>query len=407
MRLVAMCSAGFYCITSITIIACNKIVLTSYAFPSSSALACCQFIVTCIALMILVALGILEPMAYPKYSTLRFAAPLTALYLADVTMGLSATGAISLPMFTCLRRASIPMTMLLERWSGQNKPKPIIVLSVWGMVGGAIVAAYDDLAFDAKAYLTVFINDALTASRGVYVKSLLGGKLDKVSLLFYNATLSLALLAPYVFLNGHFAACRTWFYSADLSRRFALLVSSSLGPILQYAIFLCTQHNSALTTTVVGALKNIFTAYFGMILGGDYAYSLLNFTGISISCAASLVYSYAAIINRGGGGGGGGGSSSSTNKHHHHTALSTNSISCGEKRSSISSSSDHLFSSSSIGTAAALLSTVSGSIPSALNTSLPATSEQSVIIVDNLSPSPSEISISSNNRRRPRVGDDV
>ena len=68
--------------------------------------------------------------------------------------------------------------------------------------------------------------------------------------------------------------------------------------MLQYAIFVCTQHNSALTTTVVGALKNVATTYVGMFLGGDYAYSLVNFAGITVSCVASLVYSWAVLLGR-------------------------------------------------------------------------------------------------------------
>ena len=35
-----------------------------------------------------------------------------------------------------------------------------------------------------------------------------------------------------------------------------------------------------------------------MFLGGDYSYSYLNFGGITLSCLASLVYSWAVIVGR-------------------------------------------------------------------------------------------------------------
>mmetsp|Transcript_3432 Transcript_3432/g.10613 ORF Transcript_3432/g.10613 Transcript_3432/m.10613 type:complete len:216 (+) Transcript_3432:3-650(+) len=163
------------------------------------------------------------------------------------------------------------------------------------MLAGAAVAAADDLAFDPRAYGLVLCNNLLTASRGVYVKAALSKRrLHKLSLLFYNAAFALVLVSPFL-VSTRAAACLAWLRAASLEARLAWLASAGLGPLLQYAIFLCTHHNSALTTTVAGALKNILTAYVGMLLG-DYAFSWLNFAGISLSCAASLIYSYAVLL---------------------------------------------------------------------------------------------------------------
>ena len=84
----------------------------------------------------------------------------------------------------------------------------------------------------------------------------------------------------------------------DLNFLFMLIFTCFMGSILNYAIFICTAMNSALTTAVIGALKNIATTYFAMIIFSDYEFTWLNFMGINISTIGSFYYTYITLFKK-------------------------------------------------------------------------------------------------------------
>jgi hypothetical protein len=104
-------TALFYAVSSLGVIFANKIVLSTYAFPSVQTLAFLQFASTTLALKVANSLGYITLLPI-SFRGIKSILPLSACYLLNILTGLSATQNLSLPMMVLLRRASILMTMV-------------------------------------------------------------------------------------------------------------------------------------------------------------------------------------------------------------------------------------------------------------------------------------------------------
>jgi len=291
-------SALFFALTSFSIIFVNKALLASPAhgflgFPSFFAVAACQYVFTG---GLLLALKLRGRVDIPELSSnvLRCLWPLALVGSLNVLCGLGGTQKISLPMFTVLRRFSIPMTMGLEWLLLGVAASRSVQFSVFLMVFGAVLAGLADMSFDPVGYLFIFGNNIFTALNGVIMKrTLTSSNISKMAVLYYNSLFGcvndilhpsrlylnfnkIVLLSLYNSITFHFATYRAVFMTTLLFCRprelqaiknfpslkdptflIVFFLAAGTGSLLNYATFLCTHHNSALTTTVVGCLKNL------------------------------------------------------------------------------------------------------------------------------------------------------
>jgi hypothetical protein len=107
-------TALFYAVSSLGVIFANKIVLSTYAFPSVQTLAFLQFASTTLALKVANSLGYIKLLPI-SIRGVKSILPLSTCYLLNILTGLSATQNLSLPMMVLLRRASILMTMVSDK----------------------------------------------------------------------------------------------------------------------------------------------------------------------------------------------------------------------------------------------------------------------------------------------------
>lgn len=186
-QLLKIGSALFYGSASFFITVVNKTVLTSYRFPSFLVLSLGQLFASVVVLFGGKQLGFI---AFSDFNAdiPKKIFPLPLIFLGNMMFGLGGTKALSLPMFAALRRFSILITMLLEMKLLGTRPTFAVQVSVYAMIGGALLAASDDLSFNLPGYVYVMITNTLTAANGVYVKKKLETQdLGKYGLMFYNS----------------------------------------------------------------------------------------------------------------------------------------------------------------------------------------------------------------------------
>ncbi|XP_074425886.1 nucleotide sugar transporter SLC35D2 isoform X2 [Larus michahellis] len=265
-------SALFYGTCSFLIVLVNKALLSAYSFPSPMFLGIGQMAATILILYVSKLNKVVHFPDFDKSIPVKLF-PLPLIYVGNHISGLSSTSKLSLPMFTVLRKFTIPLTLLLE----------IIILG-------------SDLSFNLEGYMFVLLNDIFTAANGVYTKQKIDPKeLGKYGVLFYNACFMVIPTVIISFSTGDLQQATHFQHWTNILFVFQFILSCVLGFLLMYSTVLCSHYNSALTTTVVGAIKNISIAYIGMLIGGDYIFSVLNFIGLNICMAGGLRYSFLTL----------------------------------------------------------------------------------------------------------------
>ncbi|CAM6128595.1 unnamed protein product [Calypogeia fissa] len=223
--------------------------------------------------------------------------PVVFFYNANVGFALAGLQALNIPVFNALKRLTPVLVVGAKYLIGDAIPSRHVLFSVLLIVAGCIVASFGDLSFDLVGYTLALTSCVLQTTYLLLVEKSGSEKgYNSHELLLYNATLSLPVLSTLILGTGEAAAALSSFRTnmASSTTFLPLLVFSLfMGSLLNYTLFLCTLMNSALTTTVVGAMKALLSSILGFFLLGGVKVTPLVVAGIAMNTMGGIWYAFA------------------------------------------------------------------------------------------------------------------
>ncbi|XP_075518266.1 UDP-N-acetylglucosamine transporter UGNT1-like isoform X3 [Primulina tabacum] len=253
-----------YMTCAVLLVMFNKAALSSYGFPCANVITLCQMISSCCFLYALRRLKIISFFSNESVSisdsskplvpmkTLFDTSPLALTYLLYMLATMESVRGVNVPMYTTLRRTTVVFTMIVEY---------ILV----------------------KQKYTIHIHGSGLNSFGLmWCNGILCGPVLLVWTLF-RGDLEMTMNFPNLFSPGFLAV---------------LFLSCILAFFLNYSIFLNTTLNSALTQTICGNLKDLFTISLGWVVFGGLPFDLLNVIGQLLGFIGSGLYAYYKLIGK-------------------------------------------------------------------------------------------------------------
>ncbi|XP_010927377.1 UDP-N-acetylglucosamine transporter UGNT1 isoform X2 [Elaeis guineensis] len=231
--------------------------------------------------------------------TLLHTLPLSLAYLLYMLASMESVRGVNVPMYATLRRTTVVFTMIVEYLLTGQKYSSSVVGSVALIVFGAFVAGARDLSFNAYGYSIVFIANFTTA---IYLATIARvGKssgLNSFGLMWCNGLVCGPTLFFWTYMRGDLELAMNFPYLYSPGFQAVMLLSCIMAFFLNYCIFLNTTLNSAVTQTICGNLKDLFTVGFGWLVFGGLPFDLLNVIGQGLGFVGSGLYAYCKLKGR-------------------------------------------------------------------------------------------------------------
>jgi len=286
-------AALFYGSCSVLTVFLNKALFAVWMFTFPASLVTAQTLFTVFAIATLDRAGAITRRG-DKFSSVAFKRVfvVSAVFQLKLVLDMTALSLVNIPMYGVLKSATTPFVMAVDYALVGRVARARVQAAVFLTTIGGVLAGVGDLEFTLLGYI-VALSSAATTALYVVLVGKVGEELqlDSFTLLLYNSLWSAPLSMCVVVAFGEHRRVFQYEHIAESGFIFAFFLSCSSAFVLNYATYLCTQLNEALTTSVVGRTKSIVQGVAGFFAFKVHT-SMTNLCGILCNSIGVAWYAY-------------------------------------------------------------------------------------------------------------------
>ncbi|KAK3160442.1 hypothetical protein QOZ80_1BG0059490 [Eleusine coracana subsp. coracana] len=276
-------------VSSVSIVICNKALMSSLGFNFATTLTSWHLLVTFCSLHVALCMKLFEHKPFDARTVMGFGV------LNGISIGLLnlSLGFNSVGFYQMTKLAIIPCTVILETLFFRKKFSRNIKLSLSVLLVGVGVATVTDLQLNAVGSVLSLLAIITTCIAQIMTNTIQKKfKVSSTQLLYQSCpyqALTLFLIGP--FLDGFLTNQNVFAYDYTPQVLFFIVLSCLISVSVNFSTFLVIGKTSPVTYQVLGHLKTCLVLAFGYVLLHD-PFSWRNILGILIAVIGMVSYSY-------------------------------------------------------------------------------------------------------------------
>ncbi|KAG8045807.1 hypothetical protein GUJ93_ZPchr0008g14195 [Zizania palustris] len=276
-------------VSSVSIVICNKALMSSLGFTFATTLTSWHLLVTFCSLHVALCMKLFEHKTFDARTVMGFGV------LNGISIGLLnlSLGFNSVGFYQMTKLAIIPCTVILETLFFRKKFSQKIQLSLCVLLFGVGVATVTDLQLNTMGSVLSLLAIITTCIAQIMTNTIQKKfKVSSTQLLYQSCPYqALTLFVSGPFLDGFLTNQNVFAFDYTPQVLFFIVLSCLISVSVNFSTFLVIGKTSPVTYQVLGHLKTCLVLAFGYVLLHD-PFSWRNILGILIAVIGMVSYSY-------------------------------------------------------------------------------------------------------------------